>query len=1008
VAWYQADGSETDASVLLRHLEGALRPLPGSPGGWDTVGAAVEALEGSNGGHVALVVDDAHTLAGTEAEEALVELVSAMPPQVHVILSGRRAPSFDVSRWRMADQLTEIGPDDLRFRSWEVEELFAHHYHQRLPPEDLASLARRTDGWAAGLALYHLATRHKTPSERRRVLDSLSRERDTRDYLARNVLGGLDGDQTDFLIRTSVLGRLSGSWCDALLGADDSSRVLAELVEHGLFLGSDDGGITYRQPDLLRDYLEGLLVERLGEDATRGLCRKAGPILEAGGAFPEALRAYCRAQDWAAADLLLGHSGDRVFDIPGSFLSPLPPLLADHDAWLLLAGARAQVRSGHWPAARATYGRAEAASAGALVASVSREERSRLAAWMDPSSATSTTSTTGAAAAVLRRAMERDPLEVARELETTAGTLPPGVGDPRLAEGFALFLAGHVREAAATLSAAADDLDRDSAPGRWGAFIAALLRYLVGDPHNDLPASLDALEDIAPPWLGRLLRQLMAGPSPELETQIAAARIDTADTRNPWIDLGLQLIQSLVQSLIGEVEAAVAGYDAAAELAGMLGAPVLASWAASGAALVAAAFDPAAASARARAVAETAETLRSPGAACLALLVSARLAGSPEWEQAARSLEDDGALHMAPAVSCYLDRIVPAGGVSTTTPLLDPSHANPASPRRLPIAPVLSPPPVTAPPAPAEASGGATARPGRATMQELLDSANALFCPLDAFLPPEGTPASDIGRVDVTEAGGPPLHIRRNGEPPEVEVLCLGPFSLVVDGHALDVSATKPRLRSLLYRLALDTGKPVHRDQLRYALWPNDNERTGTRNLQVAISALRQQLEYLGGPGTGTIVGRRGDAYLLDPGAGDSDLRRFEDAAERGRRARRRGQRSDATEALRAALVLYRGELLADEGLSEWVLDERDRLRLLAAETSQLLAECLLEDGDAAGAVEVAERGVLIDRYRDRLWRVMIEAHERNGNPAAAARGSRQYATILDELGVVGERAAER
>lgn len=1073
VAWYQAASSEADPSALLQHLEETLRQaLPGLPAGWNTASAAATALETWEGGPAALIVDDAHTLAGTLAEQTLGELIAYLPPRVHIILSSRRPPLFDLSRWRVADQLTEVGSDDLRFRSWEVEELFVHHYHQRLRPEDLAELARRTDGWAAGLALFYLATRNKTPTERRRVLESLStRQRDTRDYLTRNVLAELDEDRRDFLVRTSVLGRLSGPWCDALLGRRDGAQVLAELVERHLFLVSDDGGVTYRQHEVLRSYLEELLVERVGEAATRALYHTAGPILEKGGAHAEALRAYCRAQDWVAADRLLGRSGDRVFDSLGTWVEPLPSALADHDAWLLLATARSQVRSGHWSAALASYRRAEAVAVGALVARTSQEERFRLTAWIDPASAAPHT-----AAGLLRRAMERDPLGVARELEAAAGAAgepataqPLLAGEPRLASGFALLVAGHVRDAATSLSSAAESLEGDSVLGRWGAFLGALLRNLVGDPYNDLPASLDALEDIAPPWLGRLLRQLVAGPSPELETQVAAARIDAASTENAWIDLGLLLTQSLVQSLTGELEAAVAGYDEAGELARGLGAPVLAAWAAAGSALVSAAFDPAAASGRAETAAKAARSAGCPGAACLALLVSARLAGSSDWEQAARSFERDGALHMAPAVSCYLDRIAPAGGVSTTTPLHDPARATPsaASPSpasastpganavasngahgpgagpdsngrhgpRMPIAPVLSPAPAT-PGAGARQSAAAargvqpnaTAKRAGATVQDLVDAANALSCPFDAYLPPENPPADTVDPVDAsstalaasgqadlmaggsqspTAGSGRALEIHREGEPPRVEVLCLGSFSLVVNGRTLDVSAAKPRLRSLLYRLALDTGRPVHRDQLRNALWPDDDQRTGTRNLQVAVSALRQQLESLGGPGAGTIVARRGDAYVLDPGTGDSDLRRFEDAALQGRRARRRGQLSEAIDPLRQALGLYRGELLADEGMSEWVLDERERLRLLAAETAQLLAESLLEEGDPAGTVEVAERGVWIDRYNDRLWRVMIEAHERNGNLAAAARCSRQYATVLDELGVAGVMAGE-
>ena len=104
-----------------------------------------------------------------------------------------------------------------------------------------------------------------------------------------------------------------------------------------------------------------------------------------GGAFSEALRAYCRAQDWAAADRLLGLSGDRVVDPLGPWGDVLPPAVADHDAWYLLAMARRQVRSGHWDAALDSYRRAEEIATGALVRRTCQRERFQLVGWMDPS-----------------------------------------------------------------------------------------------------------------------------------------------------------------------------------------------------------------------------------------------------------------------------------------------------------------------------------------------------------------------------------------------------------------------------------------------------------------------------------------------------------------------------------------------------------------------------------------------------------------------------------------------
>ncbi len=58
----------------------------------------------------------------------------------------------------VSGELVELDSDALRFRSWEVEELFRVVYREPLSPEAAAALTRRTGGWAAGLMLFHLAT----------------------------------------------------------------------------------------------------------------------------------------------------------------------------------------------------------------------------------------------------------------------------------------------------------------------------------------------------------------------------------------------------------------------------------------------------------------------------------------------------------------------------------------------------------------------------------------------------------------------------------------------------------------------------------------------------------------------------------------------------------------------------------------------------------------------------------------------------------------------------------
>ena len=233
-----------------------------------------------------------------------------------------------------------------------------------------------------------------------------------------------------------------------------------------------------------------------------------------------------------------------------------------------------------------------------------------------------------------------------------------------------------------------------------------------------------------------------------------------------------------------------------------------------------------------------------------------------------------------------------------------------------------------------------------------------------------------------------------------IEIRCLGGFSMALDGLAIDLSDLKPRVRSLLRLLAMHAGRPVHREVLIDQLWPDEGDvKAGTRNLQVAISALRQALEPGVDRGESAFVVREGDGYRLAFGAGRIDILTFESAIDAGRAARRSGRSDDAEAAFGGALESYAGPLLAEEGSAEWVLAERDRLGREAADAAQAIAELAMERGDAAAAAAAAERGLRIDGYRDSLWRALIESSEAAGDVAAAKRAKHRYDEVLKDLG---------
>lgn len=236
-----------------------------------------------------------------------------------------------------------------------------------------------------------------------------------------------------------------------------------------------------------------------------------------------------------------------------------------------------------------------------------------------------------------------------------------------------------------------------------------------------------------------------------------------------------------------------------------------------------------------------------------------------------------------------------------------------------------------------------------------------------------------------------------------IGVFCFGGFRLCVDGRVLDWSSIRPRARSVARMLAMHAGRAVHRDTLVEALWPDMPAATATRNLHVALSSLRRFLEAnLPAGRSDPLLCRDGDAYLLAlPPDGYCDVAAFRAALAEARRSRP-GREAGHLDGLRAAVASYGGDLLPEDGPAEWVVAERETLRRQAADAAALLAQAELDGtGSTAGrAASLARRCVEIDPWHDLGWRLLIAAHRRAGNAAAAERARREYAQVLVSLGL--------
>src|ERR671912_1535761 len=163
---------------------------------------------------------------------------------------------------RARGELAEVRVADLQFTDEEALALLNGPMGLQLGTGDAQRLAERTEGWAAGLVLAGLSLRgRQDPSAFIAAFQGDNRH--VADYLGAEVLARQPDTIRRFLLGTSILKRLSGPLCEAVLEVQGSARLLEELERSNLFLVPlDDRRQWYRYHHLFAELLRLELASR--------------------------------------------------------------------------------------------------------------------------------------------------------------------------------------------------------------------------------------------------------------------------------------------------------------------------------------------------------------------------------------------------------------------------------------------------------------------------------------------------------------------------------------------------------------------------------------------------------------------------------------------------------------------------------------------------------------------------------------------------------------------------
>jgi LuxR family transcriptional regulator, maltose regulon positive regulatory protein len=312
-AWVALDRRHDDAVVFLRYFAAAIHrvePVPAevfgalSGPGRSTLAnrvpplaRALSALERP----LVVVLDDLHAVGNPSCLDALAALVEYLPAGSQIAIASREDPALPLARWRAHRLVHEIGVTELRMDEREAGSL-VEAAGVELDASELSELIERTEGWPAGLYLAALSMQAGA-ARSASAAGVTGDDRFVSEYFRSELLSRLPAAEAEFLKHTSVLDRMCGGLCDAVLETTGSSQMLEALKRtNGFVVPLDRRGEWYRYHHLFAELLRNEL-EVTEPDLVPGLNSRA--------------MEWCIVNDDAEAAVAYGHAAGETDTVAG-------------------------------------------------------------------------------------------------------------------------------------------------------------------------------------------------------------------------------------------------------------------------------------------------------------------------------------------------------------------------------------------------------------------------------------------------------------------------------------------------------------------------------------------------------------------------------------------------------------------------------------------------------------------------------------------------------------------
>ncbi|MBI5577145.1 MAG: hypothetical protein HY896_12385 [Deltaproteobacteria bacterium] len=261
---------------------------------------------------VVVFLDDYHVIRDRAIHSMVDYLLRYVPENVRFVIGTRRNPPLSVERFRLRGEVLELGWEELRFNIDEARNYLTEVCRLPLSEEQVRTLCDRTEGWVTGLQLASMAFSGATDPAGF-VAGFTGEQRNIADYLMEDVFRRQSASLRQFLMKTSILERMTASLCDAVTGRQDGRQWIETLERSNLFIfGLDEHRTWFRYHHLFAEFLQNRLKTEHPEDMGE-LHDRASEWFEKNGYSTEAVRYAIEGNRFPRAARLLETAGRELF-----------------------------------------------------------------------------------------------------------------------------------------------------------------------------------------------------------------------------------------------------------------------------------------------------------------------------------------------------------------------------------------------------------------------------------------------------------------------------------------------------------------------------------------------------------------------------------------------------------------------------------------------------------------------------------------------------------------------